>query len=283
MATATDMRTTALPSGETIPVLGQGTWRLAELPGQREQEIAALRLGVDLGMTLIDTAEMYGDGSAEELVAEAIEGRRDEVFLVSKVLPANATRHGTIEACERSLRRLRTDRLELYLLHWRGQLPLEPTVEAFGRLVEDGKIRHWGVSNFDALDLADILSVTGGEGVETDQVLYNLAHRGVELELLPWCRDRGLPIMAYSPTDQGRLVEHVAVRAVARRHGATAAQVAIAWVLRQEGVTAIPKAASTEHARENRAALDLELTKDDLKTLDQVFPAPATPQPLEII
>ena len=272
-----------LRSGDAVPVLGQGTWRMAEQPSRREAEIAALRLGLDLGMTLIDTAELYADGSAEELVAEAIAGRRDEVFLVTKVIPANATRHGTIEACERSLRRLRTDRIDLYLLHWRGRLALEPTIDAFGRLLDAGKIRHWGVSNFDELDLAEVLSIAGGgEAVEADQVLYNLAHRGIEYELLPWCRERGLVIMAYSPTDRGRLLGHVAVKAVAARHRATPAQVAVAWVLRQDGVTAIPKAATPAHVRENRAALDLQLTKEDLATLDSAFPPPTGPQPLEL-
>jgi diketogulonate reductase-like aldo/keto reductase len=282
VATVT-MRAIRLPSGETIPALGQGTWRMGEDPARRQDEIAALRTGLDLGMTLVDTAEAYGSGAAEELVGEAVDGRRDEVFLVSKVLPANASRRGTIEACERSLRRLRTDRLDLYLLHWRGQLPLEKTIEAFGELLDAGKIRHWGVSNFDALDLADVLSHPGGDRVETDQVLYNLARRGIEHALLPWCRERGLAIMAYSPTDQGRLLDHVAVRAVAARHGATPAQVAIAWVLRHDDVSTIPKASSAAHVREDHGALELELTPQDLATLDQAFPVPPVHQPLEIL
>jgi diketogulonate reductase-like aldo/keto reductase len=271
-----------LRSGEAVPVLGQGTWRMAEHPSRRQEEIAALRLGLDLGMTLIDTAELYADGSAEELVAEAIAGRRDEVFLVTKVVPANATRHGTIEACERSLRRLRTDHVDLYLLHWRGRLALEPTIDAFGRLLEAGKIRHWGVSNFDALDLAEVMNIAGGEAVEADQILYNLAHRGAEYELLSWCRERELVVMAYSPTDRGRLLGDVAVKAVAARHDATPAQVALAWVLRQDAVTAIPKAATPAHVRENRAALDLRLTEEDLATLDRAFPPPTRPRPLEL-
>jgi diketogulonate reductase-like aldo/keto reductase len=280
MVTTAGIRTIPLPSGEPIPVLGQGTWRTAEDPSRRQDELAALRLGLDLGLTLIDTAELYGDGAAEELVAEAIEGRRDEVFLVSKVVPANATRHGTIEACERSLRRLRTDRLDLYLLHWRGRLPLQPTIDAFARLRAEGKIRHWGVSNFGVLDLAEVMNFAGGEAVETDQVLYNLARRGIEYDLLPWCRERGLPVMAYSPIDRGRLLGDVAVKAVAARHRATPAQVAIAWVLRQDGVTALPKAGTPAHVRENRAALELSLTKEDLATLDSAFPPPTRPQPL---
>ena len=276
------LRTVQLPSGETIPVLGQGTWTMGEDPSRREDEIAALRLGVELGMTLIDTAELYGDGAAEELVAEAIEGRRDDVLLVSKVVPANASRRGTTEACERSLKRLRTDRLDAYLLHWRGSLPLEKTIEAFGELQQAGMIRHWGVSNFDVIDLGEVMTLAGGDAVELDQVLYNLAHRGIEYDLLPWCRERGLTVIAYSPTDRGRLLENVAVRAVAARHHATPAQIALAWVIRQDGVCAIPKAGSPEHVRENRDALDLELTKEDLKTLDLPFPPPTGPQPLEI-
>ena len=279
---AVAVRAVTLPSGETIPVLGQGTWRMGEDPARREEELAAIRLGLDLGLTLVDTAEMYGDGATEAFVGEAIAGRRDDVFLVSKVLPTNASRKGTIEACERSLRRLRTDRLDLYLLHWRGTLPLEKTIAAFTELVDAGKIRHWGVSNFDALDLAELMTLVGGDQVETDQVLYNLAHREIEWELLPFARDRAVAIMAYSPTDRGRLVDHLAVKAVAARHDATAAQVAIAWVLREDGIATIPKAATPAHVRENRAALDLELTREDLATLDMAFPPPTGPRPLPI-
>jgi diketogulonate reductase-like aldo/keto reductase len=278
-----DIPTLRLPNGDAIPVLGQGTWEMGERPADRTEELRALRLGLELGMTLIDTAEMYGDGAAEELVAEAIEGRRDEVFLVSKVLPSNASRKGTIEACERSLARLRTDRLDLYLLHWRGRLPLEGTIEAFGELIDAGTIRGWGVSNFDVLDLADVLTVAGGDEVQTDQVLYNLAHRGIEFDLLPWCRDRGMPVMAYSPIDRGSLVLEDVVVEIAEKHNATPAQVALAWVLRQDGVCAIPKASIHEHVRENRAALDLHLDNDDLKLIDGVFTPPARPQPLEVI
>jgi diketogulonate reductase-like aldo/keto reductase len=282
LATAT-MRTVRLPSGELISALGQGTWEMGETASERDNELRALRLGLDLGLTVIDTAEMYGNGASEMLVADAIEGRRDEVFLVSKVLPANATRHGTIEACERSLKRLRTDRLDMYLLHWRGQLPLDKTVEAFTELREAGKIRHWGVSNFDVVDLAEIVMVTGGDAVETDQVLYNLEHRGIELELLPWCRDWGMPVMAYSPTNRGKLIFNDVVVAIAEKHDAAAAQVALAWVLRHDDICAIPKAAIPEHVRENRRALDLELDHDDLKLLDEEFPPPETPVPLEMI
>jgi diketogulonate reductase-like aldo/keto reductase len=278
-----EIRTLRLPNGDEIPVLGQGTWEMGESPADRADELRALRLGIDLGLTLIDTAEMYGDGAAEELVAEAIAGRRDEVFLVTKVLPSNASRHGTIEACERSLKRLQTDRIDLYLLHWRGRLPLDKTIEAFDELIAAGKIRGWGVSNFDVVDLAEVVTVAGGGNVQTDQVLYNLAHRGIEFDLLPWCRDWGMPVMAYSPIDRGSLVLDDVVVEIGARHDATPAQVALAWVLRQDDVCAIPKAAIPEHVRENRRALDLQLDNDDLKLIDEVFPPPTRPQPLEVI
>jgi diketogulonate reductase-like aldo/keto reductase len=277
------MRTTKLPSGEAIPVLGQGTWHMAEHPRRRAEEIAALRCGLDLGMTLIDTAEMYADGAAEQLVGEAIAGRRDEVFLVGKVLPHNATRRGTIAACERSLRRLGTDRLDLYLLHWRGQVPLAETLEAFVALTRTGKIRHWGVSNFDVADMEELEGTPGGGAVATDQVLYNLTRRGIEYDLLPWCRKRSIPIMAYSPVEQGRLLNHPQLQDIADRHRATPAQVALAWVVRQDGLVAIPKAGTPAHVRENRAALDILLTDEDLAVLDRVFLPPTEPQPLEMI
>ena len=277
------IRTIKLPSGEMIPVLGQGTWGMAEDAQRRADEVAALRLGLDLGMTLIDTAEMYADGAAEELVAEAIAGRRDEVFLVSKVLPNNATRRGTIASCERSLRRLGTDRLDLYLLHWRGQVPLEETFDAFAALVSAGKIRHWGVSNFNVSDLAEVMNLPGGAAVATDQVLYNLTRRGIEYDLLPWCHERSLPIMAYSPIEQGRMLGHPVLQGVASRHDATPAQVALAWVLRQDGLNAIPKAGTPTYVQENRTSLDLRLTEQDLATLDRAFPPPTGPRPLEMI
>jgi diketogulonate reductase-like aldo/keto reductase len=279
--TQTAMRAIELPSGEGMPVLGQGTWGMAEDARRREDEIASLRLGLELGMTLIDTAEMYADGGAEMLVGEAIAGRRDEVFLVSKVLPYNATRAGTIAACERSLRRLRTDRLDLYLLHWRGQVPLEETVDAFTALVGRGQIRHWGVSNFDVPDLAELTDLPGGTAVEANQVLYNLTRRGIEADLLPRCRDAGLPIMAYSPFERGRMLRQPVLQEIADEHSATPAQVALAWVLRQEGVNTIPKASTPEHARDNRAAYDLTLTAEDMATLDRTFLPPTGPQPLE--
>jgi diketogulonate reductase-like aldo/keto reductase len=282
VATAS-IRTLSLPSGERIPVLGQGTWELGEDPAERAEELRSLRLGIELGLTLIDTAEMYGDGAAEELVAEAIEGHRDDVFLVSKVLPTNATRHGTIEACERSLKRLKTDRLDLYLLHWRGRLPLDKTVEAMNELKDAGKIRHWGVSNFDTVDLAELVMLAGGDAVETDQVLYNLSQRGIEFELLPWCGDWGLPIMAYSPINRGDLIRNDVVVEIAKKHDAAPSQIALAWVLRHDNVCAIPKASIHEHVRENRGALDIRLDNEDLKLLDEQFPPPQGPVPLEMI
>lgn len=275
--------TLSLPSGERVPVLGQGTWMMGESRRSRREEVEALRLGLDLGMTLIDTAEMYADGGAEEVVAEAIAGRRDQVFLVTKVLPGNASRRGTIEACERSLRRLRTDRIDLYLLHWRGRYPLAETLEAFAELVRAGKIRYWGVSNFDTDDMAELTGLPGGAAVATNQVLYNLSRRGIEYDLLPWCRERRIPIMAYSPIEQGRILGNPALRRVAARHGATPAQVALAWLLRQKDVMVIPKAGRREHVRENRAALDLELTAEDLAELDRAFPPPTRKVPLEML
>jgi diketogulonate reductase-like aldo/keto reductase len=277
------LRTLPLPSGEPVPVLGQGTWGWAEDPRRRPDELAALRLGLDLGMTLVDTAEMYADGAAEELVAEGIAGRRNEVFLVDKVLPSNATRQGTVKACRRSLDRLRTDRIDLYLLHWRGRVPLADTVEAFEELVQGGQIRYWGVSNFDVDDLADLSAVPGGTAVVTDQILYNLQRRGPEYDLLPLCRDRGLPVMAYSPVEQGRLLDHPVLAEVARRHGITPARVALAWVLRSGGVVAIPRAGSTAHVRDNAAALDVRLEPSDLELLDEAFPPPRRRQPLEVL
>jgi diketogulonate reductase-like aldo/keto reductase len=284
MSVITAVRTTTLPSGEEIPVLGQGTWHMAEDFRRRADEIAALRLGIDLGMTLIDTAEMYADGGAEELVGEAIEGRRDAVFLVSKVLPHNASRRGTVAACERSLMRLKVDAIDLYLLHWRGAIPLAEALDGFDALVGAGKIRHWGVSNFDLADMEELFDLPGGEEAATDQVLYNLARRGIEYDLLPWCRRKRLPVMAYSPIEQGRLLRHPGLVAVAARHeGVTPEQVALAWVLRQDGVCAIPKATRPAHVRENRAALDIRLTSRDLADLDRVFPPPTRKQPLAMI
>lgn len=277
------MRHVHLPSGEVIPALGLGTWGMGEARTRGADMIAALRLGLDLGMTLIDTAEMYADGGAEEVVGEAIAGRREGVFLVSKVYPHNATRRGTVIACERSLTRLGTDRLDLYLLHWRGDVPLTETIEAFEALQRAGKIRHYGVSNFDHGDLEELWSLRGGPAIATNQVLYNLTRRGIEWDLLPWCRERKLPIMAYSPIEQGRLLTDRALVRLARRRGVTPAQIALAWLLRQEGVMAIPKAGRADHVRENRAALDIRLTPDEIAELDRIFPPPSRAAPLEML
>lgn len=234
-------------------------------------------------MSVIDTAEMYGNGAAEELVGEAISGRRDDVFLVSKVLPENASRRGTIAACERSLKRLGTDRLDLYLLHWRARVPLSETLDALLALQRDGKILNWGVSNFDVDDMEELLALEGGDGVAVNQVLYNATRRGIEFDLLPWCRARDIPVMAYSPIEQGRLIRHRVLDSIAQRHDATPAQVALAWVLREKGVLAIPKAGTTKHVEENRRTLDLKLSAQDLAEIDHAFPPPSAPQPLEMI
>lgn len=272
-----------LPDGEAVPALGLGTWGMGERATARADEVAALHFGLDLGMALIDTAEMYGDGGAEEVVGEAIAGRRDAVFLVSKVLPSNASRRATVAACERSLRRLGTDRIDLYLLHWRGGTPLAETVAAFADLRRDGKIRHWGVSNLDLADMRELVAAPGGGDVATNQVLYNLTRRGIEHDLLPWCRERRIPVMAYSPIEQGRMLAQPALKAVAGRHGATPAQVALAWLTRQDGLIVIPKAARIAHLRENRAAVGLRLSKADLAELDRAFPPPDGPRALEML
>ncbi|MDB5561238.1 MAG: oxidoreductase protein [Hyphomicrobiales bacterium] len=277
------LATIDLPSGEALPVLGQGTWGMGEDPRRRDEEIAALQLGLEMGMRLIDTAEMYGDGGAERIVGEAIKGRRDRVFVVSKVLPGNASRAGTQAACEKSLKRMGIEQIDLYLLHWRGRFPLSETVAAFEDLQDAGKIRYWGVSNFDVEDMEELYTVPDGNTVAANQVLYNLTRRGVEFDLLPWCRERGVPIMAYSPIEQGRLLNHPQLKLIAAQHGATPAQIALAFVLTQPGVMAIPKATSAEHVSENRLAANIDLTDDDLATLDAAFSPPASKRPLEMI
>lgn len=275
--------TVALPSGEAVPAIGQGTWYFAERADRRAAEIRSLRLGLDLGLTLVDTAEMYAAGAAESLVGEAIAGRRDEVFLVSKVLPHHASRRGTVAACEASLRRLGTDRLDLYLLHWPGSVPIEETLAGFADLVAAGKVRYWGVSNFDTDEMAELHTLGRGREPAANQVLYNLSRRGPEFDLLPWCRARGVPVMAYSPVEQGRLLRRPGLADVASRRDATPAQVALAWVLRGDGVCAIPRTADVEHVRENAAALELRLTKEDLADLEAAFPPPGRKVPLEVL
>ncbi len=276
------MRTVSLPDGEQIPSLGQGTWMMGERSDRRSEEIAALRLGVDLGMTLIDTAEMYGDGAAEELIGEALGDVRDQLFLVSKAYPQNASHARLHAACEASLKRLGTDRLDLYLLHWRGSVPLGETVDAMEELRTAGKIRQWGVSNLDTSDMEELLAARG-DGCAVDQILYNLTRRGPEHDLLPWLETHGIPAMAYSPVEQGRLLADQTLRRIAETIGATPAQVALAWTLRRGNVIAIPKAGSVAHVRDNRAAVDLSLSGEQLAALDAAFPAPRSRRSLEML
>lgn len=271
------------PDGAPVPRLGQGTWNMGDASGDRARELAALRRGLDLGLTLIDTAEMYGSGRSESLVGEAIAGRRDEVYLVSKVLPSNANRTGTLEACRGSLKRLKTEALDLYLLHWRGAVPLGETVDAMRTLVRAGDIRAWGVSNFDCDDMEELLALTEPGEVVTNQVLYNLGRRGPELDLFPACARAGVSVMAYSPIEQGRLLRHPALGRIAEARGATPAQIALAFALERPEVWAIPKAGSAEHVEDNAAALGLELTDEEREALDAAFPAPSAPTPLEMI
>ena len=276
------MRSIHFPDGTEVPALGQGTWMMAERADRRADEIAALRDGVDLGMTLIDTAEMYADGESERLVGEAIAGIRHRVFLVSKAYPQNASRDRLPQACDASLRRLGTDRLDLYLLHWRGNIPLAETVGAMERLVDAGKVLRWGVSNLDVKDMEDLVAA-GGKACATDQILFNLTRRGPEHDLLPWLAERTVPVMAYSPIEQGRLVSHPALSGIAKELDATPAQVALAWLLARKGVIAIPKAGSVPHVRDNCAAADLVLTSETMARLDATFPPPTGRVPLEML
>jgi diketogulonate reductase-like aldo/keto reductase len=270
-------------SGAVMPNLGMGTWRMGENDAARRDEVAALQLGIDLGMRLIDTAEMYGHGGAEKVVAEAISGRRERVFVVSKVLPQNASYAGTLAACERSLKRLRIDRIDLYLLHWPGEHPVEETLRAFVDLVEQGKIRHYGLSNFDLEELERAERLSGSPRVAADQVLYNVGRRGIERKLIPWCASRGIAMMAYSPLEQGRLRPDEGLRRVAARHDASPAQVALAWTLRHDNVVSIPKAARRAHVLANAKAADLVLTEEDLADIDRGFPPPRRDVPLETL
>ena len=272
-----------LPSGEKVAALGQGTWRMGEDPRRRQEEIATLRLGIELGATLIDTAEMYAEGGAEELLGEAIEGRREEVFLVSKVYPHNASMQGAVAACERSLKRLKTERIDLYLLHWRGNVPLAETMEAFLALQRAGKIRYFGVSNFDRSDMEELRSVPGGEGTAADQVLYNLSRRGIELNLVPWAREHKIPLMAYSPLEQGRLMRDERLSGFARRTGRTPAQTALGWLLAKPDVIVIPKSASRERLKQNMAILKCPLSKQEVEELEQLFPRPKEARALEML
>lgn len=276
------MKTVTLPCGETVPALGQGTWFLGDDPATRDTEVAALRAGIDRGMCLIDTAEMYGSGRAERLVGQAIAGRRDDVFLVSKVLPSNADTASTIAACEASLERLGTDHLDLYLLHWQGSVPFEDTLEAFRRLQADGRIRHFGVSNLDLAASRRFVDCAGGAAIQTNQLLYNLAQRGIEWDLLDWLQARGIATMAYSPFDHGGLLRHAGLAAFARERDLTPAQAALAWLLDRDGVIPIPKSGDANRVAENAAALEVTLDADDRAELDRLFAPPGGPQPLQI-
>jgi diketogulonate reductase-like aldo/keto reductase len=278
------MKTVQLPDGERVPALGQGTWNMGETKRARSDEVAALRLGIDLGMTLIDTAEMYGEGGAEEVVADAIDGQRDRVFVVTKVYPHNASGTKLPKACERSLKCLCIDAIDLYLLHWRGSVPLAETVEAFEKLRVAGKIRHWGVSNFDVEAMKELLAIENGCVCAANQVLYHVGERAIESDLLPWSQKNKMPIMAYSPVGHGRgLLENPTLKKIAKRHDAAPAQIALAWVLREPNVIAIPKASSEKHVRDNARSIDIELTKSDLADLDRAFPPPESKQPLPML
>jgi diketogulonate reductase-like aldo/keto reductase len=277
------MRTLALAGQQKVPVLGQGTWNIGDSVASRAAEIATLRRGIDCGMTMIDTAEMYGSGRSENLVGEAIEGQREQVYLVSKVLPSNASLEGTVRACEASLKRLRTDVLDLYLLHWRGRYPLHETIRGFERLLEQGKIRAWGVSNFDVDDMEELFTTPGGAACASNQVLYNPEHRGIEYDLLPWCAQNGVGVMAYSPVGQGgRLLSSAALKNVAQKRGISVAQAALAWCLRQQ-IMAIPKASSVRHVEENAAAASVELDTEDLAAIEKAYPAPKRKQSLDML
>jgi diketogulonate reductase-like aldo/keto reductase len=278
------MRTVRLPDGAEVSAIGQGTWHMAERKRAAREEEAALRLGVDLGMTLIDTAEMYADGGAEEVVGAAIAGQRERVFVVSKVYPHNASRSGVPAACERSLRRLRTDYIDLYLLHWPGSVPVAETVLAFEALREAGKIRRWGVSNFDVGEMEEVAALAQGSACATDQVIYHPGARGMEFDLLPWCTKRRMPIMAYSPLGQGgQLLRSTALVQIARQRQATPAQIALAWAIRHGTVIAIPKSSDAEHVRENAAAAELVLSEAELKVIDEAFPPPSRKRPLSML
>lgn len=277
------MKRVTLPGGEQVPALGLGTWYMGDRRSDRAREVAALRAGLDLGLSLIDTAEMYAEGGAEDVVGEAVAGRRDEVFIVSKVYPHNASRSGVPAACERSLRRLGTDRIDLYLLHWRGSVPLAETVAAFERLKREGKIRHWGVSNLDSDDMRELAAVPDGDKCVADQVLYHMGERGIEWHLLPALQRAGVATMAYSPLGQGEILDAPVLGEIAERHGVTPAAVALAWVLRQPGVIAIPKSADVARTRANARATELALDAADLAAIDRAFPPPRGPRPLAML
>ena len=277
------MRTVTLPGGEKVPAFGLGTWHMGERGADKAREVAALKAGLDLGVTLIDTAEMYGEGGAEEAVAEAVTGRRDKVFIVSKVYPHNASRTGAVAACERSLKRLKTDRIDLYLLHWRGSVPLAETIEIFEKLKSSGKIRHWGVSNLDMSDMAEMERLKAGAACASNQVLYHLGQRSIEWDLLPDCQNKGISMMAYSPLGQGRILGNAALKTIAAKHGVVPAAIAVAWTMRHDGVISIPKSSDTARVAELIKGCDVMLTKEDLAALDAAFPPPKGTKPLPML
>ncbi|GJG97468.1 aldo/keto reductase [Cupriavidus pauculus] len=277
------MKQVTLPGGERVPALGMGTWNVGDHRATRAEEIATLQMGLDLGLRLVDTAEMYGEGLSESLIGEALAGRRDQAFLVSKVYPHNASRKGTVAACERSLRRLGTDRLDLYLLHWRGDVPFDETLEAFQALQAAGKIRHFGVSNLDLADMEEFWEAPGGDAVTVNQLLYNLSRRGIEFDLLPWLRERNVPVMAYSPIEQARLLRNAGLQRFAAQYSMTPAQAALAWLLASDDVIPIPKTGNRDRLRENFGALDIVLSPEQLAELDKLFPPPRHAQPLAML
>jgi len=277
------MKQVTLPGGERVPALGMGTWNIGDHRATRAEEIATLQMGLDMGLRLVDTAEMYGEGLSESLIGEALAGRRDDAFLVSKVYPHNASRKGAVAACERSLRRLGTDHLDLYLLHWRGDVPFEDTIAAFQALQAAGKIRYFGVSNLDLSDMEEFWDTPGGDAVAVNQLLYNLSRRGIEFDLLPWLRERNVPVMAYSPIEQARLLRNAGLKGFAAQHGMTPAQAALAWLLASDDIIAIPKTGQRDRLRENMGALDITLTPDQLSELDRLFAPPRHAQPLAML
>jgi diketogulonate reductase-like aldo/keto reductase len=275
------MRFVRLAGGDKVPALGLGTWRMGETERARKTDIAAVKTALQIGYRLIDTAEMYGDGGAEEVVGAALHDemqvktvQREELTIVSKVLPSNASHAGVVRACERSLKRLKLDVIDLYLLHWRGSTPLKDTVAAFEQLRSEGRIRHWGVSNFDTADMQQLWSLPAGSHCAANQVYYSASERGAEFELLPWQCEHGVVTMAYSPIDQGALARDTTFAAIGQRHGISASSAALAWVLRQPGMIAIPMSTSEPHLRENLAAANVELNAGDLAQIDARFPPP---------
>ncbi|MBI0000800.1 aldo/keto reductase [Bartonella sp. W8122] len=277
------MKTVTFPNGSIVPALGQGTWGMGEGISPEDIEADSLRAGLNLGLKLIDTAEMYGNGGSERVVGKALAGRRDDAFVVSKVLPSHASRKGTIEACERSLKNLKIEQIDLYLLHWQSSVPLSETVEALEKLVTQGKIGAWGVSNFDTALMENLAQIAAKGHIATNQILYNLSRRGPEFDLIPWCEDHNIPVMAYAPIEQGRIMKDRDLLELARKLNVAPSVLALAWVIRNPLMIAIPKTSSIKHLRENTKALALTLDHDVLRALDKIFLPPTRKQPLEVI